>query len=650
MTDRIIESGKGRISRRAFVGGVTSGLLLAGGLSANASASTDYGQRYLSGNDRMTRQMECLDRGLVAVKVDEGVYIRWRLFGTDPERIGFYLFRDGELVNDSPITESTNYLDLDGKTSSTYFLWPVGTDEFHFPLESAEVWEKNYKEIPLKKPDDTVGHDGSTVTYSANDASVGDLTGDKSYDIVLKWDPSNSQDNAFDGYTSDVLIDAYQLDGTFMWRINLGKNVRAGAHYTQFLVYDFDGDGTSEVVMKTADGTVDGTGEVIGDPNADYRNDAGRILTGPEYLTVFDGETGEALATTDFKPERGDICQWGDCYGNRGDRFLACAAYLDGERPSIVMGRGYYEKTMLAAFDYRDGQITTRWVFDSDDPGNGEYAGQGNHNLSVADVDGDGKDEIVYGAMVIDHDGTGLYSTGWGHGDALHVGDFDPERPGLEVFQVHENSDDYGASFREAGTGELIWGEYTGEDTGRGMIADIDPNYLGAEGWASGVDCRTVEGRRISDPIPSINFGIWWTGDLQRELLDHNWNGDTGVGVGKIDKWDYENDELENLITFDGTYSNNGTKGNPCLSADILGDWREEVIWRTEDSTALRLYVTTDPTEHRIYTLMHNPQYRLSIAWQNVAYNQPPHPSFYLGTDMEEPPMPNIKLVCADET
>lgn len=649
MTDTIIGPSKNRMSRRAFVGGVTSGMVLAGGLSINASADTGSGQQAPGGDNNMTRQMECLDRGLVAVKVEDGVYIRWRLFGTDPERIGFHLYRDGEKVNDAPIRDSTNYLDPDGTTSSTYSLEPIGVGTDQFPSESAEVWEKNYKEIPLNKPDDTVGHDGSTVTYSANDASVGDLTGDRSYDLVLKWAPSNAKDNAFDGFTSDVLIDAYQLDGTFMWRINLGKNVRAGAHYTQFLVYDFDGDGKSEVVMKTADGTVDGTGNVIGDPDADYRNDAGRIITGPEYLTVFDGETGEALVTTDYEPARGDICQWGDCYGNRGNRFLAGVAYLDGERPSIVMGRGYYEKTMLAAFDYRDDQLTTRWVFDSDDPGNGAYAGQGNHSLSVADVDGDGKDEIVYGACVIDHDGTGLYSTGWGHGDALHVGDFDPERPGLEVFQVHENSDDYGASFREAGTGELIWGEYTGEDTGRGMTADIDPNYLGTESWASDVDCRTVEGERISEPIPSINFGIWWTGDLQRELLDHNWNGDAGVGVGKIDKWDYENHELENLITFDGTYSNNYTKGNPCLSADILGDWREEVIWRTEDSTALRLYVTTHPTEHRFYTLMHDPQYRLSIAWQNVAYNQPPHPSFYLGSDMDDPPIPDINPICADE-
>lgn len=629
-----------RFSRRSFVS--ASGLVLAGSVFETTGIGTANVQASRRGEP--PRQVESLDRGLVAVPVDEGVLVRWRLLGTDPDRIGFHLYRDGKKVNRAPIRDRTNYLDSDGAASSTYSLRVVGTDEPS--VATTEVWDQNYREIPLNKPDDTVGHDGSTVTYSANDASVGDLTGDGSYDIVLKWSPSNAKDNAHEGHTENVYLDGYQLDGTFMWRIDLGRNIRAGAHYTPYLVYDFDGDGIAEVAVRTSDSAVDGAGTTIGDPDADYRNDAGRILTGPEYLTVFDGETGEERTTIDFEPARGDICDWGDCYGNRADRFLAGVAYLDGERPSIVMTRGYYEKTMLAAFDYRDGELRQRWIFDSDDSGNSAYTGQGNHQLSVADVDDDGRDEIVYGAMVVDHDGTGLYSTGWGHGDALHVGDFAPDRPGLEVFQVHEpTSAPYGASFRDAETGELIWGEHTGEDTGRGMIADIDPTHKGAEAWGWGIDTHTADGEPIADPVPSANFGIWWTGDLQRELLDHDWDEDAEIGVGKIDRWNHASEELENLLTFEGTYSNNYTKGNPCLSADILGDWREEVLWRTEDSSALRIYATTHPTDHRIPTLMHDPQYRTSVAWQNTGYNQPPHPSFYIGTGMDEPEPPNIEPV-----
>lgn len=636
-TDTVFGS---RFSRRSFVS--ASGLVLAGSVFETTGIGTANAQASRHGGP--PRQMESLDRGLVAVPVDEGVLVRWRLLGTDPDRIGFHLYRDGKKVNRAPIRERTNYLDSDGAASSTYSLRVVGTDEPSVAM--TEVWDQNYREIPLNKPDDTVGHDGSTVTYSANDASVGDLTGDGSYDIVLKWSPSNAKDNAHEGHTENVYLDGYQLDGTFMWRIDLGRNIRAGAHYTPYLVYDFDGDGIAEVAVRTSDSAVDGVGTTIGDPDADYRDETGRILTGPEYLTVFDGETGEQRTTIDFEPARGDVSDWGDSYGNRVDRFLAGVAYLDGERPSIVMTRGYYEKTMLAAFDYRDGELRQRWLFDSDDSGNSAYTGQGNHQLSVADVDGDGRDEIVYGAMVVDHDGTGLYSTGWGHGDALHVGDFAPNRPGLEVFQVHEpTSAPYGASFRDAGTGELIWGEHTGEDTGRGMIADIDPTHEGAEAWGWGVDTHTVDGETIADPISSVNFGIWWTGDLQRELLDHDWDEDAEIGVGKIDRWNHASAELETLLTFDGTYSNNYTKGTPCLSADILGDWREEVLWRTEDSSALRIYATTHPTDHRIPTLMHDPQYRTSVAWQNAGYNQPPHPSFHIGTGMDEPEPPNIEPV-----
>nr|WP_274323151.1 PKD domain-containing protein [Halosimplex aquaticum] len=654
--------GRYRQNRREFLGGIAAGttLLGTGGISAATA-----GRGHRNGSDRQgTRQMESLDRGLVAVPTEDGVLLRWRLFGTEPADLGFHVFRDGERLNNKPITGSTNYLDPDGTTDSTYAVRAVGNGragdkgenkaEGRKPgmSESVEVWDDQYKEIPLNKPDPVEGEDGETVTYHANDASLGDLTGDGTLDIVQKWSPSNAKDPSQSGHTSDVLIDGYTMDGEHLWRINLGQNVRAGAHYTPFQVYDFDGDGKSELVVRTADGTEDAAGNVIGDPDADWTNESGYILEGPEYLTVFDGETGEELATQDFQPARGDPCQWGDCYGNRVDRFLAGTAYLDGERPSIVFTRGYYEKTMLAAWDFRQDELELRWIFDSDD-GHPEYEGVGAHSLATADVDGDGKDEIVFGGAVIDHDGTGLHTTTMSNPDAQHCGDFIPDREGLEIFVPAEYPAE-GApslSMRDAETGEYIWAVRNGADVGRAMVADVDPNYEGAEAWGgqpldTGSDVAgtfTADGEPISETaISSVNSGIWWTGDLHRELLDHDWKGD-GVGIGNIQKWNPEAQELDLLKSFEGTRSNNWTKGNPCLSGDVLGDWREEVIWRAEDSSHLRLYATPHETDRRLYTLLHDPQYRTGIARQNAGYNQPPWPSFFLGHGMDDPPRPDIK-------
>ncbi|WP_326969336.1 rhamnogalacturonan lyase [Bacillus haynesii] len=599
------------------------------------------------------RQMEHLNRGLVAVKTKKGVFLSWRLLGTDPEETAFNLYRNGQRINSTPISSSTNFLDKHGNEKSLYYVTKVLGDKEVETSHKTVVWEKPYMDVPLNKPEGGITPDGAMYTYSANDASIGDLDGDGEYEIVLKWDPSNSKDNAHNGYTGEVIIDAYKLDGTFMWRIHLGKNIRAGAHYTQLMVYDLDGDGKAEIAMKTADGTVDGTGRVIGDQAADYRNEDGRILDGPEYLSIFHGETGRELATVDYDPPRGRLEDWGDGYGNRMDRFLAGIAYLDGERPSLVMARGYYTRTVLVAYNFRDGKLTKLWTFDSDKPGNEGYAGQGNHSLSVADVDDDGKDEIVYGAMAVDHDGTGLYTTGLGHGDAMHVSDLDPDRPGLEVFQVHEDPRlPYGLSFRDAGKGEILWGVPADTDVGRGMAAHIDPRYQGALVWAidppgnegKSYGLYTSKGDKLSDAAPATaNFAIWWDGDLLRELLDHDWK--EPAGIPKIDKWDYHSGRLVNLLTADGTLSNNWTKGTPVLQANLFGDWREDVVFRTARSDALRIYTTTELTEHRFYTFMHDPVYRLGVAWQNVAYNQPPHPGFYLGTGMKKPPRPNIYTV-----
>lgn len=590
------------------------------------------------------RQMEFLNRGLIAIKVERGVYIGWRLLGSDNEQIGFYVYRDGEILNEMPICQSTNFLDENGSIDSTYSVRGVVNEKEQSISESVHVWEQNYLTVPLQKPKDGLTPEGVSYTYSANDASVGDIDGDGEYEIILKWDPSNSKDNAHKGYTGNVYLDAYKLNGTHLWRIDLGRNIRAGAHYTQFMVYDLDGDGKAEIACKTADGTIDGTGQIIGDGLADYRNSEGFILEGPEFLTIFDGETGKEIVTTDYDPPRGNGADWGDNEGNRVDRFLACVAYLDGVRPSLVMCRGYYTRSVLVAYNYREGKLEKVWKFDSQDSGNSHFAGQGNHSVSVADVDQDGKDEIIYGSAVIDHDGKGLYSTGLGHGDAMHVGNLIPSRSGLEVFQVHEVPSNYGTEIHDARTGEVLWGLPSTGDVGRGMAADIDPRYEGVEVWSSthwktgGDGLYSSSGERITENTPqSFNFTIWWDGDLLRELLDHEYDEGTGIGIGKIDKWDYKKGELINLLTAEGTRSNNGTKGNPCLQADLFGDWREEVIWRTDDSSALRIYTTVDMTDYRIRTLMHDPMYRVAIAWQNTAYNQPPHPGFFIGHGMEPP-------------
>lgn len=591
-----------------------------------------------------SRQMEFLRRAPVAVRQSSSaVYIGWRMLGTDPTSIGFNVYRNGVKLNATPVTGSTNYVD-NITTNGTYTIRPVINNVEQAATAPVSVWTSIYKAIPLQIPAGGTTPSGEAYTYTANDCSVGDLDGDGEYEIILKWDPSNSKDNSQSGYTGNVFIDAYKMDGTRMWRIDLGRNIRAGAHYTQFMVYDLDGDGKAEIAMKTADATIDGVGTVIGSSSADYRNTSGYILSGPEYLTIFNGQTGAAMATTNYIPARGTVSSWGDSYGNRVDRFVNCIAYLDGARPSLIMGRGYYTRLVRAAWDWRNGQLTSRWVFDSNTSGNSAYAGQGNHQLTVGDVDGDGKDEIINGSSAIDDNGTGLYANGLGHGDAMHMTDLDPSRPGQELWQCHESQSAYGnfgIEFRDARTGQPIWGRGPADgvtgDIGRAMAGDVDPAYPGYEVWASSGDLYTCQGVSISTSKPSNNFGIWWDGDLCRELLDGT----------KLDKWNPATQSSNRLLTiynYGSAASNNSTKANPCLTADLLGDWREEIILRSSDNANLLLFTTTIPTSYRLYTLMHNPQYRLAVAWQNTAYNQPPYPDYYLGTGMSTPPQPNIYL------
>ena len=601
-----------------------------------------------------TRQVETLDRAPVAVLTDRGVTLGWRMLGLDKDSVGFHVIRDGVQITDEPIRSTTTYVDPAGTAASKYVIKTVGNGNGQDKL-SAEFspLAQNYLPIKLDKPADGVSKDGKPYTYTANDSSVADLDGDGSYEIIQLWNPSNAQDNSKSGYTGNVYVDAYKMDGTKLWRIDLGRNIRAGAHYTQMLAYDFDGDGTGEVAFKTADGTTDAAGTVIGDAAADYRNSAGYVLSGPEFLTVFNGASGTIMDTVPYDPPRGSVAAWGDGYGNRVDRFLAGVAYLDGEHPSMMFSRGYYTRTVLVTYDLVNGKLVKRWKFDSDVAG-AEYKGQGNHNLSVADVDQDGKDEFVFGSMTIDDDGTPLYNTKLGHGDAIHTGDLDPSRPGFETFAVHESmsaSGNRGATFRDSATGEVLWSIPAVKDTGRGATGDIDPRFPGSESWAVGGDAAwnspagflmSAKGERISDKIPAANFMAWWDGDLLREIVDHDFNAEAGVGVPTISKWNWETETSDRLLTATGARTNNGTKGNPSLQADLLGDWREELVFPSADSTELRIYTTTSPTEVRLRTLMHDPMYRTGVARETVGYNQPPHPSFFIGEGMQTPASPAV--------
>lgn len=599
------------------------------------------------------RQMEKLGRGVVAVRTGTSTaYVGWRLLGTDPENVGFNILRSangGPLVqlNGALITASCNYTDnsLNFANSNAYFLQPVVgsvTQALSAPFGlAANPVTQQYLNIPLQPPPDGTNASGP-YSYTPNDCSAADLDGDGEYEIILKWDPTNSKDNSQSGFTGNVFLDAYKLNGTRMWRLDLGPNIRAGAHYTQFMVYDLDGDGRAELACKTAPGTKDGLGNYV-DGNAGfsvYTNSSGYILSGPEYFTIFDGLTGANLWTTNYIVPRGTVSNWGDSYGNRVDRFLACIAYLDGVRPSVVMCRGYYTRAALCAWDWRNGVLTQRWLFDTGDATTGPlagYRGQGAHSLTVGDVDGDGKDEITFGACAIDDDGTGLYTTLLGHGDALHQSDMNPDRDGLEVWMVHEDPGSYGPNgleFRDARNGGLIFGvDGQNADVGRGVAIDVDPNYRGYEMWGARGGFMSATGVQIGTTKPtSQNFACYWDADLAREPLD----GTT------IYKWNPANSTTSTIFSGAGIASNNSTKSTPNLSADLFGDWREEIIWRTSDNLNLRIYTTTIVATNRLVTLMHDPAYRAAIAWQNTAYNQPPHPGYYIGPGMFPSPVAPI--------
>ncbi len=656
-------------------------------------------------------QKEKLDRGVVAIRQDaSNVVVSWRTLASDKKGEAFDIYRNGEKLNAKPLTAGgTFFVDnkpLDG--DATYEIRGGGNNG-KFTLKAGAP--DGYLPIQLNKPEGGYTPDGRQFTYSANDASVGDVDGDGRYEIIVKWDPANAHDTAHAGFTGNTLFDCYTLDGKQLWRIDLGRNIRSGAHYVPFIVYDLDGDGRAELMVKTADGTVDGLGNIIGDETADWRSGAteamktfeqnkvtakkeqeererrrkeweqrrqqmgdrqgngqwqgrrggqgqmqrngqrpnrqmgnrrpgqnrggqnrpawnnsltGRIMDGPEYITVFNGLTGAAMDTKPYNPERGTGDLWGDNHGNRSERYLAGVGYFDGKRATAFFCRGYYTRTVIAAWNWDGRTLSQPWTFDTMNEEWKDWGGQGFHNLRVGDVDGDGCDEIVYGSMVVDNNGKGLYNTRMGHGDAMHLTVFDPKSDKLQVWTCHENRRD-GSVLRDAATGEKIFQVKSRQDVGRAMASDIDPTNPGLEMWTlDSKGIRTLNGKVLTNKARmSTNFAVWWDGDLLRELLDHN----------AVSKYSWKTQEVERIVSFDGAAFNNGSKSNPCLSGDIIGDWREEVLVRSTDSKELRLYVSPIPTDYRINCLMQDIVYRLSIATENVGYNQPPHTGFYLGPD-----------------
>ena len=634
-------------------------------------------------------QMEKLDRGLVALPASSGSgnFVSWRFLGTDDSNTRFDLVCNGTTI--AADLEVSNYKDANGDSSSEYQVITKVNGEVVNTSDAVKAWDKVYKTLKLDLP--AKGAQGGT--YSPNDCSVGDVDGDGEYEIFVKWDPSNSQDNSNGGKTDNVFIDCYKLDGTKLWRIDLGVNIRAGAHYTQFQVYDYDGDGKAELMCKTAPGSKDGKGNYVNqvatdekikaaNNTKDHRTSAGRINSGHEYLTVFNGETGEAIHTIAYYPNRNAKAElseaagsfnWDDRsgkndkgdYGNRGERYLAATAYLDGpdHNPSGIFCRGYYTFAYIWAVDFDGKELKTRWLHGSDSrttykwmtpdennpqslnsktlKGNTCYSGlnrytmyaNGNHNMSIADVDGDGKDEIIWGSAALDDNGKMLYSVGFGHGDAIHLADLDPDRPGLELFDVHEEKGTYAWDIHDAATGEILFkGGPKGADNGRGLAADIVASNRGYEFWSSyGGPENAADrnqnpfsaqtGKQVIGQKASMNFRIYWDGDLQDELFDGT----------NISHWNGSGYTTTALGNYNASQSCNGTKATPNLLADLFGDWREEVIlWSANDNATLNIFTTNTPTTYRVPTLMHDHTYRMGICWQNTAYNQPPHLGYYL--------------------
>lgn len=585
-----------------------------------------------------------LNRGLMSLSLSgagmgTGNLVSWRHHESDDQGVKYKLYRGVTAKSQTTrvnggkyIVDRTNFNDTSGSASSYYRLEVY--DRYGNLIEtevSKKTWANQTMTVKTNTPVDL----RNGAVYTPNDASFCDMDGDGEYEIILKWSPSNEKDAASSGTTSNPIFDCYKLDGTQLWRIDLGPNFFTSAHTIQFIAWDFDGDGYGEFMCKTAPGTVDGEGNyvILGNDNplANLKGSNGKQVSGPEYITVFDGTTGAELSTIPYHTDyTAGASYWGDSKQNRSERYLAALAYLDGPdaNPSPIFARGYYSGAFVAAYDWDGEQLKERWVSRNTTSGKGLW-GEGAHWISVGDCDGDGKQEIVYGSAALDHDGKLLYRTGLGHGDALHLGDFITDRDGLEVFMVHEEKP-YGYDIRDAKTGKLLQHVTAAGDTGRGLAAHFDSKEPSAQFLysASGAMFNCADGSvngdswAIGSSGAGINCRVYWDGDLYDEFFDKSiiahWNSS-----GKyFDRYKFNN----------GNYLwgklNNGSKNNPCVLGDMLGDWREEIVTWNDTDNSLNICATNYTSSYRIPHLMDDLNYRVQVVNQNCAYNQPPHLSY----------------------
>lgn len=565
----------------------------------------------------------------------DSVLVSWRSLPGETVAFDVYKVSNGESevkLNIEPIVSSTNYVDRpDFSVNNTYILKIVGTDveldRYEFTFANAEEPWITIPVIAAEAPD-------AEHPYQIVDACVGDLTGNGKYDIVIRRECNSASLNETKALVGETYMEAYTFDGQFLWRVGLGPNIPQGEHTVPFVVYDLDGDGRAELIVRTSELTTFGDGYQV--PGTNYSSDSNPFAIGaPEYLSVIDGMTGALKAQTayiDPGPKSQWENTWGDSYGNRANRHLMAIGYFDGSTPSLFVSRGYYPgQTIMQTWDLVGGQLVQRWEFKAAKNGpNASYDGQGNHSINIADLNGDGRDDVIFGSMAVDSYGKPLYSYGYGHGDAISVGKFIKGSKGLQIWSCFETGTT-GASFRD-GIGREFFKLSGAGDIGRSLIANFHPDHNGYLMWAfhdNGAYYDT-DGNKIgyladhsSNWARYMSMAVWWTGSLNRQLTWRN-TLDAFNGTGF--------DRIQNFNPMGGAgYSN---KDCPLWYGDIFGDWREELIYAKSDHTAILIYSTSHETKYRIPYLMSDRTYRLSAINQNVGYNQPTNTGFYMGPDM----------------